>query len=266
MLTPCFAQDENPDSLPQNDTATKAAIHLADNEEDENDNDDTLYFLRKEDVNSIFDSSVFKWRAVPDSITQGLKNNADFWYADKDIQEKKEQQQSASWADDFFIWLAKILRNKSFRTFLWILIIVIFAAAVLWFLSKNQMNIWGASKGPAIARAQKQEGDIEDIFTADLKAEIEKAEQNNDYRLAIRFHYLHLLKMFSQRQLIKYTPDATNMEYLTQLYQKSYYTTFLKVTGNYEYAWYGKIAVTQQQYNSVVNQFMQLYNQTSVNP
>ena len=161
------------------------------------------------------------------------------------------------------LWLAKLLSIDGFRIFLWLLIIVSFTAAVLWFLSKNHMNIWGQSKGPVIARVQK-EGDIEDIFTTDLKAEIQKAEQNRDYRLAIRFHYLHLLKMLSQHELIKYTRDATNMEYLTQLYGKPYYKAFFKVTRNYEYAWYGEIAVTHEQYNNVVDEFMQVYNQTSV--
>ncbi|MFT3750794.1 MAG: DUF4129 domain-containing protein [Agriterribacter sp.] len=269
--SPCFAQYEDSAFLPEKDTIeqtldsiTKGLTDSVYNDEDEylDDTDDTLFFLRKEDTTSVYDSSVFKWRAVPDSTVEHLKNDDAFWYANKDLHEKKKKE-SASWLEKFLMWLAILLSNNTFSTFLWILIIVCFTAAVLWFLSKNHMNIWGYSKGPAITRTQK-EGDVEDIFTTDLKAEIQKAEQKQDYRLAIRFHYLHLLKMFSQYELIKYRHDATNMEYLTQLYGKPFYAAFFKVTRDYEYAWYGEIAVTHEQYNNVVDEFMQVYNQTSI--
>ncbi|MCC6286590.1 MAG: DUF4129 domain-containing protein [Chitinophagaceae bacterium] len=271
IAAPCFAQDEDSipaavkDTIEQTlDSITKGLTDSSYNDEDEyyNKHDDTMYFLRKEDTTSIYDSSVFKWRAVPDSITEHLKNDDDFWYANKDLHEKKKQQ-SGSWLEKFLLWLARLLNNNVFSTILWILIILGFLSAVIWFLSKNHMNIWGSSKGPVISRT-KQEGDVEDIFTTDLKTEIQKAEKNQDYRLAIRFHYLHLLKMFSQQELIKYTHDATNMEYLTQLYGKPFYAAFFKVTRNYEYAWYGEIAVTQEQYRNVVEEFMQVYNKTSI--
>ncbi|MBN8785733.1 MAG: DUF4129 domain-containing protein [Terrimonas sp.] len=267
--SPCFAQDEDSIPLSVKDTIEQTldsiTKDLTDSVYDEDDEyyDDTLYFLRKEDTTSIYDSSVFKWRAVPDSITEHLKNDDDFWYANKDLHEKKKRQ-SGSWLERFLLWLAILLNNNAFSIFLWILIMLCFAAAVVWFLSKNHMNIWGSSKGPVITRT-KQDGDVEDIFAADLKAEIQKAEQKQDYRLAIRFHYLHLLKVLSQHELIKYTHDATNMEYLTQLYGKPFYAAFFKVTRDYEYAWYGEIAVTREQYNNVVEEFMQVYNQTSVN-
>ncbi|MFT3945360.1 MAG: DUF4129 domain-containing protein [Agriterribacter sp.] len=271
IAAPCLAQDEDSIPLPLKDTIeqtldsiTKGLTDSVYNDEDEyyDSNDDTLYFLQKADTTSVYDSSAFKWRAVPDSITAQLKNDDDFWYANKDLHEKKKRQ-SGSWLEKFLLWLAMLLSNNAFSTILWILIIVSFVAAVIWFLSKNHMNIWGPSKGPVITRAQ-QEGDVEDIFTTDLKAEIQKAEQNQDYRLAIRFHYLHVLKMLSQHELIKYTHDATNMEYLTQLYGKPFYAAFFKVTRNYEYAWYGEIAVTHEQYRNAVDAFMQVYNQTSI--
>lgn len=274
ITTPCTAQDRDSVIAATEDTLTATPDSIADNspdsayydeEDDENyydNSNDTLYFLLKNDTTSLYDSSAFTWRAVPDSVTDHLKNNDDFWYANKDLHEKKKEGNSGSWVDKFFYKLLRLLDNNTFRLVMWIIIILCFAAAILWFLSRNKMNIWAASK-VAIVR-EKQDGEVDDIFTTDLKTEILKAEQKQDYRLAIRFHYLHLLKLLSHHALIKYTQDATNMEYLTQLYGRPFYREFFKVTRNYEYAWYGEIAVSGEQYRNVVSEFTELYNKTSI--
>lgn len=269
-----FAQDQGIVAPPMPDTVVQAIDSLSaslkndstyedDEEYDDEEYNNTLYFLQKNDTTSIYDSSIFKWRAVPDSVVTHLKNDDDFWYANRDLMEKKKkkEEEDAPWILRFF---AKMLGSGLFRLLMWIIIIGCFAAAVFWFLRNNKMNIWGSTKGPAIVRENK-EGEVDDIFSTELKTEIQKAEQASNYRLAIRFHYLHLLKKLSEHSLIKYTQDATNMEYLTQLYGKPYYNEFFKVTRNYEYAWYGETAVTEQQYKNVVEGFMQLYTKTSIN-
>lgn len=273
IAMPCHAQEQDTVAPPVEDTIeakldsiTKQFSDTAysdDYDDDYNEANDTLYFLQKNDTTSVYDSSVFKWRAVPDPVVEQLKNDDDFWYANRDLHEKKKEQ-STSWLEKFLYRLAKLLANDGFRQAMWIIIIVCFLLAVVWFLSKNQMNIWSSSKGAAIIR-ERQDGDVDDIFTTDLKGEILKAEQKKDYRLAIRFHFLHALKLMSHHSLLKYTHDATNMEYLTQLYGKPFYAEFFKVTRDYEYAWYGEIAVNETQYKSVVEEFMKLYHKTSVN-
>lgn len=269
-----FAQDDIPVLSPPVEDTIEAVLdsisknlsdsaYYDDGDEDYyGNNNDTLYFLLKTDTTSIYDSSIFNWRAVPDSITEHLKNDDAFWYANKDLHEKKKER-SESWVDRFFYKLFKLFANEVFRQIMWIIIIGCFIAAVAWFLAKNKMNVWSSSKGPAIVR-EKLDGEVDDIFTTDLKAEILKAEQKQNYRLAIRFHYLHLLKLLSHHSIIKYTHDATNMEYLTQLYGQPFYKDFFKVTRDYEYAWYGETEVNNEQYKNVVEEFMELYNKTSV--
>jgi len=85
-----------------------------------------------------------------------------------------------------------------------------------------------------------------------------------NYRLAIRLSYLHLLKVFSQNGMIEYRTDATNMEYLMQLYSQPYYKKFFQVTRDYEYAWYGEVDVTKAQYDGVQKEFNDLYLKTGL--
>lgn len=85
-----------------------------------------------------------------------------------------------------------------------------------------------------------------------------------EYRLAIRFSYLQLLKTFSENGLISYGTDTTNSEYLAQLYSRPCYRDFFNVTRSYEYAWYGEIPVNKQQYESVVSDFSSLYQKAGL--
>lgn len=243
------------DSIPVNyDTA---------NESFEEDQAEILYFLQKDDTTSLFDSSAIEWRVVPDSVVRSLKKDAAFWYADKDMEKKNEENEGLSWLEKIIITLFKLLANPVFRQILWIIIIGGFAAAVIWFLSQNQMNIFGYGKKTVVVR--KSEAEVtEDVFSTDLEKAANDAAALGDFRLAIRFQYLQLLKIFSQHELLQYRQDATNFDYLKQLYDRPYYKDFFRVTRNYEYAWYGEIAVSNEQYDSVVKEFNDLYQKASV--
>ncbi|MFT3702330.1 MAG: hypothetical protein QM802_08175 [Agriterribacter sp.] len=226
--------------------------------------EDTLFFLRKEDTTALYDASAIIVRKVPDSIVNALKNDDAFWYANLELKKKKEEQpESDSWIDRFLFALFRLFSNPAFIQIAWMVIIGLFVGAIVWFLIQNKMNIFGSSAPAAINRTVV-EGEIDNIFTTDIKAEIEKAVKNEHYRLAIRLHYLQLLKVFSQNNVLTYRNDATNLEYLTQLYSTTYYKDFFKVTRDYEYAWYGETNVSKQQYESVQNNFFELYNKTSL--
>jgi hypothetical protein len=267
------AQTARGDSVYQYEDSAVVAPPLADSATDDYDSLNEayepeqaapLYFLRKEDTTSLFDSSAITWRAVPDSVVQSLKRDGAFWYADKNM-EKKEDTGKLSWGDRILIGLLKLLANPVFRQIIWIIIIGGFAAAVIWFLVQNQMNIFGPGRKPSVVR-KTETGATEDILSADLEKAADDAAAKGDFRLAIRFRYLHLLKTFSQQELLQYRKDATNIDYLKQLYGRPYYKDFFKVTRNYEYAWYGGMPVSAQQYEFVINAFNDLYQKASVHP
>ncbi|MBX2921272.1 MAG: hypothetical protein KF746_03695 [Chitinophagaceae bacterium] len=227
-------------------------------ESDTSREDETLYFSGKEDSLSLYDSSVIEWRTVPDTTILALKNDKNFLYANKDRTEKKKKQDdendTGGW--DF---LSELLGSYAVRQVIFIFILVLFAVAVIWFLVKNKMNLFGRGKGTIAAPGQAVEGEPDNIFTADLQSAIENAEKKEDYRLAIRLSYLLLLKKFSEEDLIKYKDDTTNMEYLQQVYTQPFYREFFTVTRNYEYAWYGEMPVTRPVYDRVQADFTNLY-------
>jgi len=56
--------------------------------------------------------------------------------------------------------------------------------------------------------------------------------------------YLHILRLFSERDIIHYKIERTNSDYLMQLYNTSYYKDFFRLTRNFEYVWYGKFDIS----------------------
>ena len=86
---------------------------------------------------------------------------------------------------------------------------------------------------------KEEELATEDIFAINYQKEIDKAAQQGNYRLAVRLLFLRILKNLSQKNIIRYTQDKTNLDYLVQLHATRYYSDFFRITRNYEYSWYG---------------------------
>ena len=97
----------------------------------------------------------------------------------------------------------------------------------------------------------------EDIFAINYQKEIDKAAAQGNYRLAIRLMFLRLLKNMSEKSIIRYKQDKTNLDYLLELHPTNYYTRFFRITRNYEYSWYGQFNVSEDAYKIIRNDFDQ---------
>lgn len=73
--------------------------------------------------------------------------------------------------------------------------------------------------------------------------------------MAIRLMYLRLLKNLSERNIIQYKQDRTNLDYLMQLHPTRYYNGFFRITRNYEYSWYGEFPVSNEAYGIIKKEF-----------
>jgi hypothetical protein len=88
---------------------------------------------------------------------------------------------------------------------------------------------------------------------------IHEAELKNDFNLATRYLYLQSLKKLADRELILFSPDKTNNVYVDELSGRSFQSEFVYLTSNYEYAWYGKFAISPIRYDQLKAQFI-LFN------
>lgn len=92
--------------------------------------------------------------------------------------------------------------------------------------------------------------DIEsDLKESDLERFLRQAIEQDDYRLALRIHYLMILKALSQKEWIDWKKEKTNYEYCRELREKTtIYASFRDITGVFERVWYGANAVNKEEY------------------
>ncbi|WP_131507615.1 hypothetical protein [Meridianimaribacter sp. CL38] len=103
--------------------------------------------------------------------------------------------------------------------------------------------------------------DIENnIHVADFKSLIEIAESEKNYRLAVRYYYLWLLRSLTNAQLIDYDVEKTDSDYLYELQSKDNRDQFSYTSYLYNYIWYGEFDVNTQQFDKAKHAFTTFIN------
>jgi hypothetical protein len=98
--------------------------------------------------------------------------------------------------------------------------------------------------------------DGQDITLLDTENLISQAHAARNYKLAIRLHFLDLLKKLNENGLITWTKDKTNRDYLRELFSKHYYFEEIrKLTLAYEQVWYGEHAPGEERYEELRGEF-----------
>jgi len=95
----------------------------------------------------------------------------------------------------------------------------------------------------------------EDLNTIDFDKMIQDAVKNENYRLAIRWHYLKTLYVLDKRQLITFVPYKTNFDYRRELTGKSVQNHFNRLSWIYERVWYGEFNIKQSDYPKFESEF-----------
>ncbi len=87
-------------------------------------------------------------------------------------------------------------------------------------------------------------GDIpvfeEDIHRLDVEGLIAESIRNRQYRYAVRWLYIKLLKLLSEKDLIEWEINKTNTDYARELKNTDRYKAFNRLTFIFEYIWYGE--------------------------
>lgn len=237
-LLPAAAQQHN-DTIVVSPEETKALIdsvvahvpkNLADN--------DTVGGSRSgsgslEHVRASADSIVF--RSVPDSVIAGWKKDKDFAYANDPAYWRKKAPEIHS--------------NGLFLYFVYFLLGAILLYAIIRIVAENRLFYRTPAK--AIAAPEETVSPLEE----DLDLQLQKALAAKDHRMSVRFLYLKVLRLLSERELIKFHIQTTNREYVRQLGGTALGDPFRFLTGAYERVWYGEFSLSDGQFERLYPYF-----------
>ena len=88
----------------------------------------------------------------------------------------------------------------------------------------------------------------ENIHKINFQERILQLENQQDYRSAIRYHFLFSLKKMTDKNLINWNPEKTNRDYLRELKNINLKQDFSRMIYIYDYIWYGEFDAQEKDY------------------
>ncbi len=179
--------------------------------------------------------------------TSGSGNYTNFKDSEKDPKLEEENNKN-----DINIW-------QNFRFPNWIFIVALIGAVfylVYILLGEESLGLFRRNNDQKIE--QPENFTAENIADANVDSLIEEAEKSNDYRLAIRYYYILVLKKLSLKNYIKLEEDKTNAEYFNEIKSQKFSKNFAYTSYLYNYIWYGEFFINKEEYTSAKDNFIHL--------
>lgn len=96
------------------------------------------------------------------------------------------------------------------------------------------------------------------IQREDISELIQNALKTKNYRLAVRYYYLLILRKLRENELIEYQFQKTNEEYLTEIKPAVLNEQFKNITRIYDFIWYGDFPVTETEFKKAEIAFQRI--------
>ncbi|WP_298777427.1 hypothetical protein [uncultured Polaribacter sp.] len=176
----------------------------------------------------------------------------EFIYIEKEKKKQTPKKTDSTPINEELIKFILFFMKKIFPFLLGGFIIFLILKAFLGF----KIDFWKSAKKSQIL-SKKLVYEDDDIHEINLEDLLKKALENNDYRLAIRYYYLSVLKLLSNKKLIEYHKDKTNTEYLFEIKDNDFKKQFSYLTYVYTYVWYGEFFIDEQHFLVVKKKYQQ---------
>ena len=149
--------------------------------------------------------------------------------------------------------LNNMLNSLPLKIFFWTLAIIFILFVGYNVLFKN--GIFTRKKRKSVPESGEElSAELDDFSKYDEL--ILGAENANNFNLATRYLYLKTLKNLSEKEIIFFSPDKTNFDYLNEMRANNYFQEFQSLTRNYEYLWYGKGVIQGEKYQHLKEEFI----------
>lgn len=160
---------------------------------------------------------------------------------------KNAWQRFVEWLNYIFRSIFHLSGPAAATAINWTLYIVssLVIVTVIYFIVKSILNkegqwIFGKSTTKKIISYDDIERNLKNI---DFEQLIKDTIKSGDYRLAIRYYYLWILKKLSEKSIIDWNPEKTNSDYLYEIKSEALKKDFAYVSYLYNYIWYGEFEV-----------------------
>lgn len=98
----------------------------------------------------------------------------------------------------------------------------------------------------------------------DFDEEIRIQTEQQQYRLAIRLHYLKVIFLLRMKDYIHFSKEKTNVDYWRDLTNADIKSRFFTITSIYNYVWYGDVEIAEEQFLRFQMSFQTFYTAIDV--
>jgi len=206
----------------------------------------------------LIDSSAVEKRSFVPNLKEKYDDVA-FEYEPK-LKEKSSWTRFLEWLS---YWLSRIFsfgnENASMSVIEIIVKIIAFGIIifVIYLIVKAIMNdegrwIFGKSSDKKVINYDEIEKNLQLV---DFEKLIKEALKAGESRLAVRYHYLWLLKKMAAKEIIEWDVEKTNSDYIYEIKSPKLKEDFTYLSYLYNYIWYGEFEIEENTLEKAVKAF-----------
>lgn len=227
-------------------------------------------FAQQDSLVVQYDSAPIELKKISEEDLSTYRDNPDYNY-EVEVAENTWWNDVKAW---FYNWYRRIMEwifgvdaavgPMAFflKLIPYLLLFFLIFLLIRFFINANLRNMKNAEINKSAVGLSEEENIIKNENIDDL---IQQALANNDYRLAVRYYYLQILKLLSEKEIIAWELQKTNSDYLYEISQIDLKTPFATVTRWYDYIWYGDFDIDETKYKKVAVTFDELKNRLKKN-
>jgi hypothetical protein len=189
----------------------------------------------------------------------------DKYLEDPDLDYDRSRHDDNLWWTRFMRWLGeqleKLFGTRGGRSVLnnlhWI-VLGIAVLVVAWFFRKR---LFGTVFGLDAKHARQVTEMPENIEELDLDKLLGDAEKGTNWRLALRYQWLKVLRKLVDEGRITWQPRFTDADYMAQLKEPALRVTFSELSFLFKWVWYGDAPMDAQRYQRMKPAFEAAHRQ-----
>ncbi len=215
-------------------------------------------------------TATVKYDTTPLSVQEIQEDDLQDFRADPDF-DYEVIKPDQTWWDDFKTWLFNLLTQffewlfgvekatgflqVFFQVIPYILLVILLFILIKFFLNVNASALNHTKKNQALVTLSEEEHIIKN---EDIQQLIQQAINDKNYRLAIRYYYLYILQLMTDKDIISWQLQKTNHDYLNEIDVHELKKPFSTITRWYDYIWYGNFNIDENKFKRVETDFESL--------
>lgn len=203
----------------------------------------------------VYDSSHLTVTKIPVDAMNRLLEDSDYSYVETKAPPKTLWERFTEWLDRTMENLLNTDAGNYSMKIIKIAICIVIIVLIIWLLLKNNVrSVFYGKSASAPPLLHEIDGDIHEI---DFDKRISEEVAKGDFRKAIRFLFLKIIKELNKNSLINWQMDKTNADYYKELRNTSYGKEFKELSRLYEYIWYGDFKLDESRFKIIIQKFNQ---------